>query len=206
MARPDDILYTYKVNFGKFHPTRQQMIFDDLFEQAKKLDPQALGSLHDQLYPVIYRYVSYRLQDDQLCEDITSEVFVRMIDTLHHKDHKIKDVRAWVLGVASNLINDHFRQKYRRKLENLEDHIDLPDHHSTEGSVDHSLTMVEIRWAMARLTPDQQHVLALRFSQEMSLEETASIIGKSVNAVKVLQFRALAAMRRQLEERWNNHK
>jgi RNA polymerase sigma-70 factor (ECF subfamily) len=182
------------------------MIFDDLFEQAKKLDPQALGSLHDQLYPVIFRYVTYRLQDDQLCEDITSEVFVRLIDALHHKDHKIKDVRAWVIGVASNLINDHFRQKYRRKVENLEDHADLPDHQSTEGSVDRSLTMSEIRWAMTRLTPDQQHVLALRFSQDLSLEETAGIIGKSVNAVKVLQFRALAAMRRQLEERWNNHK
>jgi len=178
------------------------MIFDDLFEQAKKLDPQALGSLHDQLYPVIFKYVSYRLQDDQLCEDITSEVFMRMIDALHNKDHRIKDIRAWAIGVASNLINDHFRQKYRRIDENLEDHADLPDNHSTEGSVDHSLTMGEIRWAVTRLTRDQQHVLALRFSQELSLEETAAIIGKSVNAVKVLQFRALAAMRRQLDERW----
>ncbi len=65
--------------------------------------------------------------------------------------------------------------------------------------------MGEIRWAMARLTPDQQHVLALRFSQDCSLEETASMVGKSVNAVKVLQFRALAAMRRLLDEKWNNH-
>ena len=65
--------------------------------------------------------------------------------------------------------------------------------------------MGEIHWAMSRLTPDQQHVLALRFSQDLSLEETASMVGKSVNAVKVLQFRALAAMRRLLDEKWNNH-
>ena len=65
--------------------------------------------------------------------------------------------------------------------------------------------MGEIHWAMSRLTPDQQHVLALRFSQDLSLEETASMVGKSVNAVKVLQFRALAAMRRLLDEKWNNN-
>ena len=65
--------------------------------------------------------------------------------------------------------------------------------------------MGEIRWAMSRLTPDQQHVLALRFSQDCSLEETASMVDKSVNAVKVLQFRTLAAMRRLLDEKWNNH-
>jgi len=64
--------------------------------------------------------------------------------------------------------------------------------------------MEEIRWAMARLTQDQQHVLALRFSQDFSLEETASAVGKSINAVKVLQFRALAAMRRFLDEKWNH--
>lgn len=206
IARPDDLQYTYTVNIGKFVPPGFRMIFEDLYEQAKKLDPQALGSLHDQLYPVVFRYVSYRLQDDQLCEDITSEVFIRLLDTLHHKDHKIKDIRAWLIGVASNLINDHFRQKYRRKFEALDDHVDLPDQHSTEGSVDRSITLTEIRWAVSRLTPDQQHVLALRFSQDLSLEETAAIIGKSINAVKVLQFRALAAMRRQLDERWNNHK
>jgi len=65
--------------------------------------------------------------------------------------------------------------------------------------------MEEIRWAMVRLTIDQQHVLALRFSQDLSLEETATIVGKSINAVKVLQFRALAAMRRLLDEKWNHH-
>jgi len=180
------------------------MDFDELYKQAQKLDPQALGQLHDLLYPVVYKYVSFRLQDQQLCEDISAEVFVRLLDTFHRRDRNIKDVRAWMMGIASNLVNDHYRQKYRRQMEDLDDLENLPAYQSTEGSVERSMTMEEIRWAMARLTQDQQHVLALRFSQDFSLEETASAVGKSINAVKVLQFRALAAMRRFLDEKWNH--
>ena len=205
VAWPVEIQYTYKINYGKFVQPGVSMNLDDLDEQAGTLDPQALGALHDQLYPAIFRYVSYRLQDPQLCEDVTSEVFVRLLVACHRRDRKIKDVRAWVFGTASNLINDHFRQKYRRKIEDLEDHQNLPAEHSTEGTVDRALTLSEIRWAIQKLTPDQQNVIALRFSQDLSLEETAAIVGKSINAVKVLQFRALAAMRRILEEKWNNN-
>jgi RNA polymerase sigma-70 factor (ECF subfamily) len=178
---------------------------EDLFKQAQRLDPQALGQLHDLFYPVVYKYVSFRLQDQQLCEDISSEVFVRLLDAFHRRDRHIKDVKAWMIGIASNLVNDHYRQKYRRQMEDLKDFEELPAQHSTESSVERSLTMEEIRWAMKELTPDQQHVLALRFSQDLSLEETASMVGKSINAVKVLQFRALAAMRRLLNDKWNHH-
>lgn len=205
MSWPVEIQYTYKVNLGRYSRPGVSMNLDGLDEKAGTLNPQELGALHDQLYPAVYRYVSYRLQDQQLCEDITSEVFVRLLDACQRRNHKIKDVKAWVFGTASNLINDHFRQKYRRKFEDLDDHQDLPADHSIEGTVDRELTIREISWALRKLTPDQQNVIALRFSQDLSLEETAAIVGKSINAVKVLQFRALAAMRRILEEKWTNN-
>ncbi len=200
-----EIQYTYKVNYGGFLQPGASMKLEKIEERERIIDPQTLGALHDKLYPAVFRYVSYRLQDQQLCEDITSEVFVRLLDACKRRNCKIQDYRAWVFGTASNLINDHFRQKYRRKFEDLEDHQDLPADHSTEGAVDRALTLREISLALQKLTPDQQHVIALRFSQDLSLEETAAIVGKSVNAVKVLQFRALAAMRRILEEKWNDH-
>ena len=178
------------------------MAFELLLEKALKLEPQALGELHDQLYPVIYKYTAYRLQDPQLCEDITSEVFVRLLDVLHRKEKNIRDVKAWAIGTASNLVNDHFRQKYRRQLDDLESHVNLPSSLSTEGTVDRTLTLNDLQWAIRQLTPDQQNVVALRFSQDMSLEETANLVGKTVNAVKVLQFRALGTMRRLLDEKW----
>ena len=173
---------------------------DKLLERALKLEKEALAELHDQLYPVIYRYVRFRIDEDQVCEDLTSEVFLRFLKALRKKGRSIEDARAWMLGTASNLVHDYYRVKYRRPVENIEDHESLFSQQDTEQAIEHRSTLSEVRQAIQRLTPDQQNVLALRFSQEFSLAETAKIVDKSINAVKVLQFRALAALRRILAE------
>ncbi len=174
---------------------------DPLLERARKMDKAALAELHDLLYPVIFRYVRFRLEDDQACEDITSEVFLRFLNALCKNGRVIEDARAWMLGTASNLVHDYYRIKYRRPQENIEEHESLVSPQNTETALDHKFTSEEVRRVMLHLTPDQQNVLALRFTQEMSLEETAQMIGKSVNAVKVLQFRALGTLRRLLAEK-----
>jgi RNA polymerase sigma-70 factor (ECF subfamily) len=175
---------------------------DPLMERARKMDNGALAELHDQLYPLVFRYVRFRLDDPQACEDITAEVFLRFLNALRQKEARpIEDARAWMLGTASNLIHDYYRLKYRRPTENIDDHEALVTPQTTEAALDRKFTSEEIRDLMRHLTPDQQNVLALRFSQELSLEESAQMIGKSINAVKVLQFRALAALRRLLAEK-----
>jgi RNA polymerase sigma-70 factor, ECF subfamily len=177
------------------------MKHDPLMEQARRMDSRALGELHDQLYPIIFRYVRFRLDDNQACEDITSEVFLRFLNALRQNGRPIEDARAWMLGTASNLVHDYYRLKYRRPTENIEDHESLVASQTTEAALDRKFTSEEIRRVMQYLTADQQHVLALRFTQELSLDETAKMIGKSINAVKVLQFRALGALRRLLAEK-----
>jgi RNA polymerase sigma-70 factor, ECF subfamily len=176
---------------------------DPLLERARKMDNGALAELHDQFYPIIFRYVRFRLDDNQACEDITSEVFLRFIRALRPNGNgrPIEDARAWLLGTASNLVHDYYRLKYRRPTENIEEHESLVAPQNTEAALDRKFTSEEITRVMHFLTSDQQNVLALRFSQELTLEETAQIIGKSVNAVKVLQFRALGALRRLLVEK-----
>jgi RNA polymerase sigma-70 factor (ECF subfamily) len=172
------------------------MTQDSLLERAQKNDHEALAALHDQLYPVVYRYVHFRVDDDKACEDITSEVFLRFLTALRQSNRPVEDARAWMLGTASNLVHDYYRLKYRRAVESIDKHETLVAPQMTEAVVDRKLVSEELRQMIQHLTPDQQNVLALRFSQELSLELTAQIIGKSVNAVKVLQFRALATLRR----------
>ncbi len=172
------------------------MNLDSLSPQIYELDAQALAEVHDQLYPVVYRYVRYRLDNEQTVEDITSEAFLRMLDALKKDGRKIRDLRAWLLGTASHLISDHFRKQYRREEDQIEEHEDLPDGVTTEGLVEQAFRKAEVREAVQCLTEEQQHVLALRFSQELSVEETARSMGKSANAVKVMQFRALQTLRR----------
>lgn len=184
-----------------FSPSKRVFDLDTALTRAKRLDGQALAHLHDQYYPVVFRYVAFRLDDPQAQEDITADVFLNLAEALHQGKGKIQDVRAWLLGTASHLVSDHFRRKYRRPVDNLEDHTELPGEGTPEGQVEQSLHNRRVRTAMAHLTRDQQQVLALRFSQEYSLEETARVMGKTVGAVKVLQFRALESLRRLLEER-----
>lgn len=177
------------------------MTFESLWTRAPKQDLQSLAALHDQLYPLVYRYVSYRLQDPQVCEDITSEAFLRLLDVLNGRGRPVQDLRAWLLGTAAHLVNDHYRRQYRRPESDLERHANFPHAGETPEQVaEQRQSRLDLKVALRRLTEDQQHVLALRFSQELSLEETARMMGKSVNAVKVLQFRALAALRRAMDE------
>jgi len=175
---------------------RQMNSEETLLERAQKLDEQSLAQLHDRYYPLVYRYVRYRLDDEQIVEDISSEVFLRLLDHLHKRKSEIRDLRGWLLGTAGNIVSDHLRQKYRRRNESLHHHEELPGTDDPQRAAENREARRSIRLAMQSLTREQQHVLALRFSQELSIEETARIMNKTAGAVKVLQFRALASLRR----------
>lgn len=170
-----------------------------LLQRAKQFEPQALTAIHDALYPQVFRYVSYRVDDPHTCEDITSEVFLRLLKALKKEDLTIDNLRAWLLGTAHHLVQDFYRKSYRRPVASLADHDHLPNGHNPVEEVEQGAIRTQILQALRQLTGEQQHVLALRFSQELSVHETAKVMRKSVEAVKVLQFRALAALRRHLE-------
>lgn len=171
----------------------------DLLQRAKRYEPQALSALHEMFYPLVFRYVAYRIDDLQACEDISSEVFLRLLKSLKREELDIRSLRAWLLGTAHHLVQDYYRWNYRHPVSPLEHHQHLPNGHNPAEEAENRLSHQQVRVALQRLTADQQHVLTLRFSLELSLQETAQTMNKSVEAVKVLQFRALAALRRQLE-------
>ena len=165
----------------------------------RNLDSQAIGAIFDRYYPDVHRYVRYRLNDDQVAEDIASDVFVRLLDASQQGRGPQTNLKAWLLGTASHVVTDHLRRAYRRPTdslsENMLDPLALPVDEFDRREKDRA-----VRAAMKHLTPEQQHVLALRFGEGYSLEETASVMKKNVNAVKALQFRALASLQRGLGE------
>jgi len=177
------------------------MLPEDILVRARRLEPAALAEIHDRYFVEIYRYVRYRLGEEQLCEDITGEVFLRMLDALHKKRGPETNFRGWLYGTASNLVNDHLRARYAQRLEALENHDQASDGRHPEHSYEVAWQQEQVRQGLQELTPEQQHVLALRFAEDRSLEQTAKIVGKSITAVKALQFRALASLRRILEKR-----
>jgi RNA polymerase sigma-70 factor, ECF subfamily len=172
---------------------------EKLLERARALDESALASIHDLYYPTIYRFVRYRLEDEQVVEDIAAEVFLRFLEALTRRTTEIRDLRAWLMGTTANLINDHLRRKYRRPVEDLEDYEFLPGKENPEGSAETNEQQNMVRQSMHRLTHDQQLVISLRFLLDCSIEETARLMRKTEGAVKVLQFRALASLRKNFE-------
>ena len=168
-----------------------------LLTGARELDPSALAQIHDCFYESIYRYARYRTGDAQVAEDAASEVFVRLLGALQKGKAPGQSLRGWLFRTTSNIVNDHFRQHYRGRTEDLESYTTLPA--NTESDPEHQLQTVltneRLRATLAHLTPEQQHVLSLRFGQDLSHREVAELMGKSEGAVKLLQFRALHALR-----------
>lgn len=165
-----------------------------LLARARDLDAQALAHIHDQYYPALYRFALYRTSDPDLAADIAAEVFVRLLDALHARRPPQTTLRGWLFGVAAHLVADHFRRAPAAELPET-----LADSQSVPAEAEANLARTQVQAGLRRLTEEQQQVLALRFGDGFSVEETATTLGKSVNATKALQFRAVEALRRVLK-------
>ncbi len=165
----------------------------------RELDQQVIGAVYDQYFSEVYRYVLYRIGDATLAEDIASDVFVRLLEAAQNKRSPETNIKGWLIATASHVVADNLRKKYRRPEEELSD--TMPDlSPSIAAEIDQREQNRSVQSAYAQLSPDQQNVLALRFGQGYSLEETAIHMNKNVNAVKALQFRALANLQREVGE------
>lgn len=165
----------------------------------RSFDSQTIGAIYDKYFPEIYRYVRYRLNDEHLAEDIASDVFMRMLEAAQSGLGPQTNLKAWLISTASHIITDHLRRDYRRPADVLSENM-LDPTSAPADEFDRREQARNFRQAYAQLTVEQQSVLALRFGQGYSLEETASMLKKNVNAVKALQFRALAALQRKIGE------
>lgn len=169
-------------------------------EGLKNLDSQVIGAVYDRYFPDVYRFVFYKLNDEQVAEDISSDVFVRLLEAIEKQRGPKDNLKGWLLATASHAIADYLRRIYRKPTDALSETMPDDDAPTLRDEIDRREQVFTVQDAYAELTPDQQNVLALRFGDGYSLEETARVMQKNVNAVKALQFRALAALRRNIGE------
>ena len=171
-----------------------------LIQQAKEGDPAAFAELYDLYQPAIYRYIFYRVNDVPTAEDLTSEVFVRLVEKIDRFKIQGRPLLAWLYTIARNLITDHHRHAGRALPLSLDGppvaDVDAAD---PEDAIEHSLTQHMLATAITSLTEDQRQVVILKFVEGLDNETVARALGKSVGAVKGLQHRALVALRRVLE-------
>jgi RNA polymerase sigma-70 factor (ECF subfamily) len=169
-----------------------------LIQQAKKGDPAAFAEIYDRHQPAIYRYIFYRVGDAATAEDLTSEVFVRLVERIDRFTYRGRPLLAWLYTIARNLVADHHRRAGQPSPLPLDERL-MAGTADPEETVARRLTQQRLVAAIAHLTEDQRQVLLLRFVEGLDNETVARLLGKSVGAVKALQHRALAALRRILE-------
>lgn len=172
-----------------------------LVELAQGGDAEAFGLLYQRYVDVVFRYVLVRVGDRQLAEDLTAETFLRALRRIESFSWQGKDIAAWFVTIARNLIVDNAKSA-RFRLEvataDLAD-ADPRQADAPEAEVLDRLRDAHLLEAVHALKPEQAECLVLRFLQGLSLSETALVLGRSEGAVKQLQLRALRALRERLE-------
>ena len=163
----------------------------------------AVRELYDRYHKPIFRYLWARVSDRHLAEDLTGDVFTRMVAALPRYSSSSGTFQAWLYRIAHNLLIDQYRKdrsKYEIPLDDIE-YLGHPDH-GPEQAAEQGLFVEQVRRGLQELDSVQQEILALRFINGLSLQEVATILGKSVGAVKIAQHRALKELRGilQLEE------
>jgi RNA polymerase sigma-70 factor (ECF subfamily) len=158
----------------------------------------AAEELYREHHEHIFRFIWSRVHDAPLAEDLTGEVFTRMVINLpNYRDHSLP-FRAWLYQIARNLIIDHHRKESLKQ--SLKDVVDQNTGEiSPEEKIETVLTLERVQRALEEIDPAQREVVQLRFLAELSLDEVALVINKSVAAVKALQHRGLASLRAQLK-------
>jgi RNA polymerase sigma-70 factor (ECF subfamily) len=160
-------------------------------------DVAAVGRLYDQLVAPIYRYVALRVRRREDAEDITQLVFERIVAGLPRYRARRSPFAAWAFRIARNAVIDHVRRE--RPVEPLTPVHDRPDGDELEAISLRGEQIRELRHAISFLTPDQQEALALRFVAGLSAEEAAVVMGRQAGTIRGLTFRAIGALRRQLQ-------
>jgi RNA polymerase sigma-70 factor (ECF subfamily) len=163
-----------------------------LVELAQGGDGEAFGQLHDRYVDSVYRFIFYRVNDRALAEDFTSETFLRALRRIGTISYQGRDIGAWFVTIARNIVFDYMKSARRRMEITTADNVEGADQMpSTESAVLDSLTSERLMAAIAELGDEQRECVLLRFIQGFSVSETAAVMNRNDGAIKALQHRAV---------------
>lgn len=170
-----------------------------LLNATCKMNKKAVVEIFDLYGSALYSYVLRLCGDPMLADQIVGDVFAKLLDQVAAGKGPTSNLRSYLYETAYHRIIDETR--YAKRRVSLEAVLWLShDHHSAFRRLEDEILFRQVVHAIRhQLTDDQRHVIVLRFMEEFSLRETAAILGKRVEHVKVIQGRAIAALRKTLE-------
>jgi RNA polymerase sigma-70 factor (ECF subfamily) len=163
--------------------------------EAARKDPGQFAPLYEANFERVYAYVARRVKGRAEIEDLTSEVFRRALSGLPGYQSRGAPFSAWLLRIAANAVVDRARRAGRRAASTAELELSLEP---SEPECLDAERRARLFRCVAELPRDQRRVIELRFAEERSIREIAGALGKTEGAVKQLQLRALAALRKKM--------
>ena len=174
----------------------------ELIQKAQRGDTHAFGDLYESHAPVIFRYLFAHLDSRMDAEDLTGEVFLKAWQSLPKYTERGVPFLAFLFRIARNVLVDHYRQSNRLESKSPDELDGYKEEGNTEPGemIGSQMEHQKILRVLTTLRPDYQSLLTLRFISELSPEETAQVMKRSVGAIRVLQHRALTALRQEIEK------
>ena len=173
----------------------------NIIEQARLGEPVAFGHLYDLHHPKIYRYIFLKVSHREEAEDLTHQVFLSAWQNI--KSYREKDkvpFTSWLYRIAKNKVIDYYRgRKPIFSLEMVGENI-MEDFPSPLLIAEKSIELENVKQAISSLGEEQQDVLIMRFVEDLPLKEVATILNKSVGAIKLIQHRAIINLKKILKE------
>lgn len=176
----------------------QKREIERLVVKAKKGDTAAFSKIYDNFADEIYRYVFFRVSSEQDAQDLTEMIFLKTWENLDRYSNTKQAFGAWVFRIARNVVIDHYR--INKTIEELtEEYIDEKREHNPLHRAENAINNDVLKRALAGLKENYKQIIILKYINELSNVEIAEILKKNEGAVRILQFRALAELRKILE-------
>jgi RNA polymerase sigma-70 factor (ECF subfamily) len=159
--------------------------------EAAQRDPTRFAELYEQNFYRIYAYILRRVADRHQAEDLTADVFREALAGIGNFEFRGVPFAAWLVGIASRLVADHWKRSGREAGNPAMDH---------ESAISPEVERNTILFQLVYRLPDAQfRVIHMRFVEQKSIREIAQQLGRSEGAVKQLQLRAIESLRAQME-------
>ncbi len=182
-------------------PASAERLEREMVQRAQRLDQRALAWLYECYYPRVYSYLLLQLGDAQQAEDIASEAMLKMLEALPRYRFRGIPFSAWVFRIARNCLIDHHRRRKRRTEVSLDTVAEAPAQDpSPAARAEMSDRQARLQRALMRLTEEQRQVIILKFVEGLDNRAIARVLGRREGAIKSLQYRALQALKRIMQE------
>jgi RNA polymerase sigma-70 factor (ECF subfamily) len=165
---------------------------------------EVFAELYDEFMPKVFRYIRYKVNDQQITEDLTSTVFEKALVSFERYSSDKGAFSTWIFSIARNTLIDYYRTNRMRKQVSLDEAVEVPSRElSPEEEAEKNAEQECLRGCLSRLSEDDQEIIQLKFAAEFNNRQIAKMLGISESNVGVRLFRAVKKLREDFHESWN---